>query len=90
MLAVRGETAASAFFDTAPLREIGTAFPSSDQISYFGAIGRPVQALAFSPDGRTLVAATSHLTGCTTDVTLVDARTHRRNHVARVAAAPRP
>src|SRR5438552_480749 len=53
-LAVRSDDASVTFFDTRTLREVGRPFEASGQFSYFGAIVRPLRALAFSPDGRTL------------------------------------
>ena len=62
-------------FDTAALHEIGPRFRASGQISYFGAIVRPVRALAFSPDGGTLAVGESD--GYYAQVFLIDSRTHR-------------
>src|SRR4029453_502992 len=54
--------------------------PSSGQISYFGAIVRPVRGLAFSPDDRTVAVGSTD--GSVAEVFLVDRRTHRRRVVA--------
>lgn len=78
MLAIRSENGVVSFFDARSLREIPPRYRSSDQISYFGAIVRPVRSLAFSPDGRTLVVGDSTGELSTTD--LVDARTHQARH----------
>jgi hypothetical protein len=74
-LAIRGDDGSVAFFDALTLRKIGRPFGSSDQIGYFGAIVRPVRALAFSPDGQTLAVGNSD--GWHATLFLVDARTHR-------------
>src|SRR5262249_55047347 len=50
-----------------------------------GQINRPDQALAFSPDGRTLAAGSS--TGHNADVYLVDTRTHRQTAYAQSGLA---
>ena len=74
-LAVRSDNGSVAFFDTRTLREVGPRFTAPGQISYFGAIVRPVRALAFSPDGRTLAVGDSD--GRHATLSLVDTRTHR-------------
>ena len=51
----------------------GRAFQSVGQLIYFGAIVRPVRALAFSPDGRTLAVGDSD--GLHATLALVDTRT---------------
>ncbi len=58
------------------------SFTSSGQIGYFGAIVRPVRALAFSPDGRTLAVGDSD--GRRPTLELIDTRTLRT--VAAVTA----
>ena len=78
-LAVRADDGSVAFFDTRTLRETGPRFSAIGQISYFGAIVRPVRALAFSPDGRTLAVGDS--TGHVPVVFLVDVRSHRERTV---------
>src|SRR4051794_2465818 len=74
-LAVRGDDGSVTFFDTGTLRRTGRSLASSNQISYFGAIVRPVRAVAFSPDGRTLAIGTSD--GRHAEILLVDVRTRR-------------
>ena len=73
-LAVRANDGSVAFFDTRTLREVGEHFTGSGQISYYGAIVRPVRALAFSPDDRTLAVGES--TGWSGQLFLLDRRTH--------------
>ena len=82
-LAVGGNDGSVTFFDTRTLREERPRFASSGQISDFGGIGRPVRALAFSPDGRTLAVGDS--TGHVATLALVDARTH---HARTTVTAP--
>ena len=79
-LAARGDNGSVAFFDTRTLREVGPRFTSSDQISNFGGLVRPVRALAFSPDSRTLAVGDSD--GIHARVFLVDRRTHRARATA--------
>jgi len=71
----RDDDGSAAFFDTATLREVGERFQGTGQVSHFGAIVRPVRAVAFSPSGRTLAVGDSDGQHATID--LVDARTHR-------------
>ena len=82
-LAVGGNDGSVTFVDTRTLREELPRFASSGQISNFGGIGRPVRALAFSPDGRTLAVGDS--TGRVATLALVDTRTH---HARTTATAP--
>ncbi|HEY7729420.1 MAG TPA: BTAD domain-containing putative transcriptional regulator [Gaiellaceae bacterium] len=74
-LAIRGDDGGVTFVNTHTLREIGRPFASGDQIGYFGAIVRPVRALAFSPDGQTLAVGNSD--GSHATLFLVDAQTRR-------------
>jgi WD40 repeat protein/DNA-binding SARP family transcriptional activator/energy-coupling factor transporter ATP-binding protein EcfA2 len=74
-LVVRGDDGSVTFFDTGTLRALGPPFDSGGQISYFGAIVRPVRALAFGPDGQTLAVGDSN--GRYATLALVDARTRR-------------
>ncbi len=75
VLAVRSDDGSVTFFGARTLRAVGPRFDSGGQISYYGAIIRPVRALAFSPDGRTLAVGDSD--GAHATLFLVDARTHR-------------
>jgi WD40 repeat protein/DNA-binding SARP family transcriptional activator len=79
LLAVRGDGGVVTVFDTRSLRPVGRRFRSVGQLRWFGAIVRPVRALAFSPDGRTIAVGDSDGTHAT--VLLVD--THDRR--ARVS-----
>src|SRR5207249_1922277 len=53
-LVVRSDDGSVTFFDARTLRVAGRRFKGSAQLSYLGSLVRPVRALAFSPDGRTL------------------------------------
>src|SRR5262249_30892637 len=76
-LAERSDNGTVAFFDTRTLRELGPRFfYRHSAIGNFGAIVRPVRALAFSGDGRTLAVGDSG--GIAATLTLLDAATHRR------------
>jgi WD40 repeat protein/DNA-binding SARP family transcriptional activator len=75
LLAFRGNNGSVSFVDTRTARRVGPAFQADGQLVYFGAIVRPVRALAFSPDGRTLAAGDSD--GSRPTLQLVDVRTHR-------------
>jgi WD40 repeat protein len=74
LLALRGNSGDVSFFDTQTLREVGRPFKSDGQISDCGAIVRPVRALAFSPDGRTL--AVGDWNGVNLGLHLLAGRTH--------------
>ena len=76
VLAVRGDDGSVAFFDLHTLSEHGPRFQGSGKLAYCGAIGRSVQALALSPDGRTLAAGDEAPDGLHADLTLVDTRSH--------------
>ncbi|MGZ4335103.1 MAG: nSTAND1 domain-containing NTPase, partial [Gaiellaceae bacterium] len=75
-LAVRGDGGVVTVFDTRSLRQVGREFDSSGLIRWFGAIVRPLHALAFSPDGRTLAVGDSSSSSYAT-LALVDTRTQR-------------
>jgi hypothetical protein len=59
LFALRGDDGSVSFFDTRTLHELGPRFETSGKISYCGALVRPVRALAFSPNGRTLAIGDS-------------------------------
>jgi WD40 repeat protein/DNA-binding SARP family transcriptional activator len=80
MLVARGNNGSVTFFDTRGLRENGNRFESGGQISFCGAITRPVRALAFSRDGRTLAVGDSDGTGA--KLFLVDTRTQRSRAIS--------
>jgi WD40 repeat protein/DNA-binding SARP family transcriptional activator len=75
ILAVRSDDGGVTFFNTSTLRPSGPRFAGTGQISYFGAIVRPVRALAFSPDSSTIAVGES--TGSNAELFLVDMPTHR-------------
>src|SRR5439155_15896624 len=60
LLSVRADDGSVSFFDARKLHEVGPRFKASGKISYCGAIVRPVRALSFSPDGRTLAVGDSN------------------------------
>jgi WD40 repeat protein len=74
LLALRGNNGDVSFFDTQTLREVGRPFRSDGQITDCSAIGGPVRAVAFSPDGRTLVVGDWNAVDI--GAHLLDARTH--------------
>jgi WD40 repeat protein/DNA-binding SARP family transcriptional activator len=73
-LAVRSDDGRVAFFDTRTGRRLGPGYAGSGEISHFGAIVRPVRALSFSPDGRTLAVGDSD--GWHATLALLDTATH--------------
>jgi WD40 repeat protein len=80
LLVYRTDGGAVKFLNTRSLRPVGASFPSGNQLHFFGDISRADQALAFSPDGRTLAVGSSlpgRSPGNNADVYLVDTRTHR-------------
>jgi WD40 repeat protein len=82
-LVVRGDDGRISFFDAGTLRRHGRPVRGSGQVSFFGAIVRPVRALAFSPDGRTLAVGDSD--GSTAELYLVDVGTH---HIRATVGSP--
>jgi len=74
-LAVRSDGGIVTVFDTRSLRPVGASFRSVGQLRWFGAIVRPVRALDFSPDGRTLAVGDSD--GRHATVALVDLEDRR-------------
>jgi WD40 repeat protein/DNA-binding SARP family transcriptional activator len=82
-LAVRGDDGRISFFDAGSLHRRGAPVRGSGQISFFGAIVRPVSALAFSPDGRTLAVGDSD--GSTAELYLVDVPTR---HIRATVGSP--
>ena len=85
LLAARGDNGSVTVFDTRSLREVGPRFQSIGQLIYFGAIVRPVRALAFSPDGRTLAVGDSD--GLHATLALIDPRSHKRSSIMSDKAA---
>jgi len=83
-LAVRDDGGEIGFFDARDSRPIDKSFRAAGQIAYFGAVVRPYRALAFSPDGETLVVGDSD--GESALVYLVDTRTHRARATVRSQA----
>jgi WD40 repeat protein/DNA-binding SARP family transcriptional activator len=73
-LAVRGDDGNIEFFNSKTLRPLGQRLKGSNQIGLFGAVVGPLHALAFSPDGATLVVGDTNGTNATVD--LVGARSH--------------
>ncbi len=76
LLAARSDNGSVAVFDTRSLREVGPRFQSVGQLRYFGAIVRPVRALAFTPDGLALAVGDSD--GHHATLALIDGRSHTR------------
>ena len=74
-LVVRSDDGSVTFFDARTLRVAGRRFKGSAQLSYLGSLVRPVRALAFSPDGRTL--AVGDTDGSHAKLFLVDTHTRR-------------
>jgi WD40 repeat protein/DNA-binding SARP family transcriptional activator len=71
LLILRGNSGNVSFFDTRTLREVGRPFKADGQLSYCGAIIRPVRAVAVSPDSRTV--AVGDFDGHQSTLYLIDA-----------------
>jgi WD40 repeat protein/DNA-binding SARP family transcriptional activator len=78
LLAYRTDNGTVTLLDARTLRRVGPTFNAGNQLAFYGDVGRPDQALAFSPDGRTLAVGSS--TGNNGIVYLLDTRTHRMLH----------
>jgi len=85
VIAYRTDDGTVTFLNAGNLHRSGPSFATGNQLAFFGQINRFDQALAFSPDGRTLAAGNS--TGHNADVYLVDTRTHRRKAYAQSGLA---
>jgi WD40 repeat protein/DNA-binding SARP family transcriptional activator len=73
LLALRGNNGNVSFLDTRTLRELGRPFKTDREVSYCGAIVRPIKAVAMSPDARTV--AVGAFDGNHPTLYLLDART---------------
>jgi WD40 repeat protein/DNA-binding SARP family transcriptional activator/energy-coupling factor transporter ATP-binding protein EcfA2 len=86
LIAYRTDDGTVTFLHARGLRRVGASFASGNQLAFFGDIARSDQALAFSPDGRTLAVGSSLpgiSPGNNADVYLVNTRTHRQTAYAR-------
>lgn len=72
LLVARGNNGTVSFVDTGTFREVGRSLGSDPEESYCGAIVRPIRAVAFSPEGRTV--AVGAYDGYHPTLYLVDAR----------------
>lgn len=84
-IAYRTDDGTVTVLDAGDLRPSGRSFKTGNQLAFFGQIHRPDQALAFSPDGRTLAAGSS--TGHNASVYLLNTRTHLRTAYAQSSTA---
>jgi WD40 repeat protein len=82
LLAFRDTDGTVTFLDARTLRRVGHWDPPASELSPYSAIVRPVSALAFSPDSRTLaVGSSSESSQGNRGLTyLVDAQSHRVRH----------
>ncbi|HEY7422004.1 MAG TPA: BTAD domain-containing putative transcriptional regulator [Gaiellaceae bacterium] len=78
LLAFRDNLGTVAFVNTKTMRPVGRQFGEYSTLAQFGAVARPFNALAFSPDGRTLVVGDSSESGQgnKSSDTLVDTHSH--------------
>jgi WD40 repeat protein/DNA-binding SARP family transcriptional activator len=74
LLVVRGNNGNVSFIDTRTFREVGRSFKSDPEESYCGAIVRPINAVAVSPDGRTVAVGAAD--GFDPTLYLLGARSH--------------
>jgi WD40 repeat protein len=74
LLVMRGNNGTVSFVDTRAFREIGRPFQSDTQVRYCGAIVRPINAVAVSPDERTV--AVGSFDGSNPTLYLLGARSH--------------
>ena len=75
LLAAHADDGSVSFFDTHSFRALSPRFHGTGGLSYVGNVVRPLRALAFSPDGRTLAVGDND--GHSPTLTLIDVRTHR-------------
>jgi WD40 repeat protein/DNA-binding SARP family transcriptional activator len=75
-LAVGGDDGSVALFDTRTLRRVGGVIAGDSQVSMLGAVVKPIHALAFSPDGRTLAIGSSDGTAATFEI--VETASHKQ------------
>jgi WD40 repeat protein/DNA-binding SARP family transcriptional activator len=74
LLVVRGNNGTVSFVDTRTFREVGRSFKADPEETYCGAIVRPIDAVAVSPDGRTV--AVGSFDGRRPTLYLLGARSH--------------
>ena len=75
LLAAHADDGSVSFFDTHSFRALSPRFHGTGGLSYVGNVVRPLRALAFSPDGRTLAVGDND--GHSPTLTLIDVRTYR-------------
>jgi WD40 repeat protein/DNA-binding SARP family transcriptional activator/energy-coupling factor transporter ATP-binding protein EcfA2 len=79
MLAVGGDDGNVTLYDSRTLRQLGRAISGDSQIGKFGNVLKPIHALAFSPDGRTLAIGST--TGTYPITSLVDTGTRAQRWI---------